>query len=95
MVDCYAIPRGAQHVDAAYSFLKHQLTEQAQVTDTRPPGYPAVLAGLQQKLPPGTDHIDLIFGGPDLDLSKLTSFVVNSDTVTVYQEIQTELRALS
>ena len=94
-VDCYAIPRGAPHVNAAYLFLKHQLTDQAQVTDTRSLGYPAALAGLQQKLPPGTDHVDLIFGGPDLDLSRLTSFFVNPNTVTIYLRIQTELRALS
>ncbi|WP_433286655.1 ABC transporter substrate-binding protein [Pseudonocardia sp. CA-142604] len=94
-VDCYAIPRGAPHTNAAYAFLKHQLTEQAQVIDTQSLGYPAALAGLQQKLPPGTDHADLIFGGPGLDLSRLTSFVVNPDTVTVYQEIETELRAAS
>jgi spermidine/putrescine transport system substrate-binding protein len=94
-VDSYAIPKDAPHVDAVYRFLDYELTEKAQVTDTRFLGYPTALAGLRDKLPPETDNVDLIFGGAGLDLSKLTTFVVNPDTVPIYQEIQTELHALS
>jgi spermidine/putrescine transport system substrate-binding protein len=94
-VDSYAVPRGAPHVAAAYSFLRYQLTEKAQITDTQYLGYPAALADLRRKLPTNTDHLDLIFGGAGLDLSRLTSFVVNPDTVRIYQDIQTQLHAMS
>ncbi|WP_433559084.1 polyamine ABC transporter substrate-binding protein [Pseudonocardia xinjiangensis] len=94
-VDSYAIPKDAPHLDAVYSFLNYELTEKAQITDTRFLGYPTALAGLRGKLPPGIDNVDLIFGGAGVDLSKLTTFVVNPDTIPVYQEIQTELHALS
>jgi spermidine/putrescine transport system substrate-binding protein len=94
-VDCYVIPKGAPHVDAIYKFLDYELTEKAQVTDTRFIGYPTALAGLRDKLPAGTDNVDLIFGGAGVDLSKLSTFVVNPDTVPIYQNIQTELHALS
>ena len=94
-VDSYAIPKGAPHLDTVYSFLSHQLTPDAQVIDTEFTGYPAALTGLRDKLPKSTPNLDLIFGGAGLDLSKLSTFVVNPNTITVYQDIQNQLQALA
>ncbi|GAA3546629.1 ABC transporter substrate-binding protein [Amycolatopsis ultiminotia] len=94
-VDSYAIPKDAPHLDTVYQFLSRQLTPEAQVTDTKFLGYPTALAGLRGKLPAGTADADLIFGGAGVDLTKLTTFVVNPDTITVYQDIQTQLQALA
>ena len=94
-VDSYAIPKGAKNLDSAYQFLDYLLTEQAQVRDTTYLGYPTALKGLRNKLPAGTKNVDLIFGGADVDLSKLQTFVVDQKTLPVYQEIQSELQAVA
>lgn len=94
-VDSYAIPRGAQNEDAAYKFLKYQLTEAAQVRDTEYIGYPAALKDLESKLPADTQLRDLIFGGPKVDLKKLTTFIVRPETLASYQNVQTHLQSLT
>lgn len=94
-VDSYAIPKGAQHADAAYKFLQYQLSTAAQIADTQYVGYPAALKGLREKLPASTKLRDLIFGGSTADLSKLTTFVVNTSTLPVYQNVQNELQAIA
>ena len=35
----------------------------------------------------------LIFGGPDLDFDKLSSFIVNPDTYPTFQDIQNKVQA--
>ena len=92
-VDNYAISAKAQNVDAAYDFLNFFLSPEIQVKETSFIGYPAAIAGLQQKLPADTKNADLIFGGPDLDFSKLTSYVVNPDTAAAFQDVQNQVQA--
>jgi spermidine/putrescine transport system substrate-binding protein len=36
---------------------------------------------------------ELIFGGPDLDFDKLSSFIVNPDTYPTFQDIQNKVQA--
>ena len=38
-------------------------------------------------------NADLIFGGPGLDFSKLTSFIVNPDTIGAFQDVQNQVMA--
>jgi spermidine/putrescine transport system substrate-binding protein len=64
-----------------------------QLKETQYIGFPAPLAGLKDKLPADTKDADIIFGGANLDFSKLTSFVVNPDTVGVYTQVQSEIQA--
>ncbi|MEW6436585.1 MAG: spermidine/putrescine ABC transporter substrate-binding protein [Pseudomonadota bacterium] len=92
-VDCYAIARNAPHVDAAYEFLSYQLRPDVQLQETVAIGFPAALAGLRDKVEPGVAHFDMIFGGKNLDIGKLTSFVVNPKTIGVYLQTQLELQA--
>jgi len=92
-VDNYAIPAKAPNVEQVYDFLAYQLEPDVQLSETQYIGFPAALAGLRDKLPPDTKNADLIFGGKDLDFSKLTSFVVDPATIGVYMEVQTEILA--
>jgi spermidine/putrescine transport system substrate-binding protein len=92
-VDNYAIAKHAPHVDDAYGFLAYQLRPDVQVAETRYLGFPAAIAGLRDKIGPDVHDADLIFGGKGLDFSKLTSFVVNPETIGVYLQMQTEIRA--
>ena len=92
-VDNYAIAKGAPNLDAAYAFLKFMLRPEVQVKETQYIGYPAAIQGLQAKLGADVPNADLIFGGPGLDFSKLTSFIVNPDTIGVYQDVQTQVMA--
>ncbi|GAB2899360.1 extracellular solute-binding protein [Paraburkholderia jirisanensis] len=92
-VDNYAIVRRAPDVERAYDFLAYQLRPDVQVAETRYLGFPAALAGLRDRLGPDVHDADLIFGGKGLDFSKLTSFVVNPETIGVYLQMQTEIRA--
>lgn len=92
-VDNYAISAKAQNVDQAYDFLKFFLSPDIQVKETEYLGYPAAVSGLQNKLSPDTKNADLIFGGSGVDFSKLTSFIVNPDTIGVYQEVQNAVQA--
>ncbi len=92
-VDNYAIAANAPSVDAAYDFLNFMLTPEVQVKETAYIGYPAAIAGLEDKLGADTPLAGMIFGGPGLDFSKLTSFIVNPDTIGVYQEMQTQVMA--
>jgi spermidine/putrescine transport system substrate-binding protein len=92
-VDNYAIVKGAPDPDQAYDFLGFQLQPDVQLKETQYIGFPAPLAGLKDKLPADTKDADIIFGGANLDFSKLTSFVVNPDTVGVYTQVQSEIQA--
>ncbi|CAB3767133.1 hypothetical protein LMG29739_04992 [Paraburkholderia solisilvae] len=92
-VDNYAIAKRAPDIGIAYDFLAYQLRPEVQVSETRYLGFPAALAGLREKIGPDVHNADLIFGGKDIDFSKLTSFVVNPDTIGVYLQMQTEIRA--
>jgi spermidine/putrescine transport system substrate-binding protein len=92
-VDNYAIPKDAPNLDQAYDFLAYQLQPEVQLAETQYVGFPAALAGLKEKLPADTKNIDLIFGGKDLDFKKLTSFVVNPETIGTYLQVQTEIQA--
>ncbi|HTJ57909.1 MAG TPA: spermidine/putrescine ABC transporter substrate-binding protein [Devosiaceae bacterium] len=92
-VDNYAIAAKAANVEQAYDFLNFFLSPDIQVKETAYLGYPAAIAGLQAKLPQDVQHADLIFGGPGLDFSKLTSFIVDPATIGVYQEVQNEVMA--
>jgi len=92
-VDNYAIPKNAPNLDQAYDFLAYQLQPDVQLAETQYIGFPAALAALEEKLPKDTKNADLIFGGKDLDFSKLTSFVVNPDTIGTYLQVQTEIQA--
>jgi spermidine/putrescine transport system substrate-binding protein len=92
-VDNYVIAANAQNVDQAYDFLKFFLSPDVQVKETKYIGYPAAIAGLAGKLGSDTPNADLIFGGKELDFSKLTSYIVNPDTVAVYQDVQNQVVA--
>ncbi|WP_243065120.1 spermidine/putrescine ABC transporter substrate-binding protein [Humibacter sp. RRB41] len=92
-VDSFSIAKGAPDVERAYEFLKYQLTPTVQVNETVYLGYPASLNGLRDKLPSNVKESDLIFGGPDVDFDKLTSFIVNPDTYPTFQDIQNKVQA--
>lgn len=92
-VDNYAIPKGAPNLDQVYDFLAYQLQPAVQIEETGYIGFPAALAGLKEKLPADTKNVDLIFGGKDLDFTKLTSFVVNPETIGTYLQVQNEIQA--
>lgn len=92
-VDNYAIPAKAPNLDQVYDFLSYQLEPDVQLSETQYIGFPAALAGLREKLPADTKNADLIFGGKDLDFTKLTSFVVDPATIGVYLEVQAEIQA--
>jgi spermidine/putrescine transport system substrate-binding protein len=92
-VDNYVIAASAQNVDQAYDFLNFFLSPDIQLKETQYLGYPAAVAGLQAKVAAGTPNADLIFGGAGVDFSKLTSFIVNPDTVAVFQEVQNDVTA--
>lgn len=91
-VDNYAIVKNAPNLDQAYDFLAHQLQPDVQLSETQYIGFPAALADLRGKLPGDVKNADLIFGGK-LDFKKLTSFVVNPETIGVYLQVQTEIQA--
>ena len=92
-VDSYAIAAQAENVDQAYDFLTFFLSPDIQVKETQYLGYPHAIAGLQQKIAADTPNADLIFGGPGVDFDSLTSFIVNPETIDVYQEVQNEVQA--
>jgi len=92
-VDNYAIPAKAPNLDQVYDFLSYQLEWEVNLSETQYIGVTAALAGLREKLPADTKNADLIFGGKDLDFSKLTSFVVDPATIGVYLEVQAEIQA--
>lgn len=92
-VNSYAIAAHAENVDQAYDFLNFFLSPDIQVRETQYLGYPHAIAGLQQKIAADTPHADLIFGGPGVDFNSLTSFIVNPETIDVYQEVQNEVQA--
>jgi spermidine/putrescine transport system substrate-binding protein len=92
-VDSYAIAAGAENLDEAYNFLNFFLQPDIQVKETEYLGYPAAIAGLQGKLSADVKNADLIFGGAKVDFDSLTSFIVNPDTIGIYQEVQTEVMA--
>jgi spermidine/putrescine transport system substrate-binding protein len=92
-VDSFAIAKGSPNVERAYQFLQYQLTPEIQVNETVYLGYPASLKDLKSKLPSSVDDADLIFGGADVDLDKLTSFVVNPKTFPAFQDVQTKVQA--
>ena len=92
-VDSYAIAAGAPNLDNAYQFLNFFLTPDIQVKETAYIGYPAAIAGLQQKMPADLKESALIFGGPGVDFSALTAYVVNPATQAVYQDIQNQVQA--
>ena len=92
-VDSYAIAASAENVDQAYDFLNFFLSPDIQVKETQYLGFPHAVAGLQQKIAADTEHADLIFGGSGVDFASLTSFIVNPDTIDVYQEVQNEVQA--
>lgn len=92
-VDNYAIVKDAPNLDQAYDFLAFQLQPEVQLAETEYIGFPAPLAGLRDKLGPDVKDADLIFGGKNLDFTKLTSFIVNPETVGIYSQLQTEIQA--
>ncbi|MCX5495587.1 spermidine/putrescine ABC transporter substrate-binding protein [Kaistia dalseonensis] len=92
-VDNYAIPKNAPNVDQAYDFLSFMLQPDVQLAETKYVGFPAAVAGLREKIGADTPNADLIFGGKDLDFKKLTSFVVNPETIGTYLQVQTEIQA--
>ena len=92
-VDNYAIAANAPHLDQAYDFLAYQLRPEVQISETRYLGFPAALSDLRAKLGADVPNADLIFGGRNLDFSRLTSFVVNPQTIGVYLQMQTEIQA--
>jgi spermidine/putrescine transport system substrate-binding protein len=92
-VDSFSIAKGAPDVGRAYQFLQYQLTPSVQVNETVYLGYPASLNGLKGKLPSSVKQSELIFGGPDLDFDKLSSFIVNPDTYPTFQDIQNKVQA--
>ena len=83
----------AENVDQAYDFLNFFLSPDIQVKETEYLGYPAAIKDLQSKLSADTKNADLIFGGSGVDFAALTSFIVNPDTIDVFQEVQTEGQA--
>jgi spermidine/putrescine transport system substrate-binding protein len=92
-VDNYAIVKGARNIDQAYDFISAQLQPDVQVSETRYIGFPAALAGLRERIGADVPHADLIFGGDHLDFSKLTSFIVNPETIGTYLQTQIEIQA--
>ncbi len=92
-VDSYTIATGAPDLDNAYDFLNFFLSPDVQVKETQYLGYPHAVAGLQAKLPADVKNADLIFGGAGLDFSKLTTFIVNPDTIAAYQDVQNQVQA--
>jgi spermidine/putrescine transport system substrate-binding protein len=92
-VDNYVIPKSAPDVDQAYAFLRFQLQPKIQVTDTEFIGFPTAVKNLQKLLPASTKQRALIFGGSQVDLSKLTTFIVNPKTIQVYDQLQNEIQA--
>jgi spermidine/putrescine transport system substrate-binding protein len=92
-VDSYAIAAQAENIDQAYDFLNFFLSPDIQVKETQYLGYPHAIAGLQQKIAADTPNADLIFGGAGVDFDALTSFIVNPETIDVYQEVQNEVQA--
>ncbi len=92
-VDSFAIAKNAPDIERAYQFLRYQLTPTVQVNETVFLGYPASLKGLKDKLPSNVKESDLIFGGPDVDLDKLTSFVVDPETYPTFQDVQNKVQA--
>jgi spermidine/putrescine transport system substrate-binding protein len=92
-VDSYAIAAQAENVEQAYDFLNFFLSPDIQVKETQYLGYPHAIAGLQQKIAADTPNAHLIFGGPGVDFDSLTSFIVNPETIDVYQEVQNEVQA--
>lgn len=92
-VDNYSIAAAGENIDQAYDFLNFFLSPDIQVKETEYLGYPAAIAGLQSKLSPDTKNADLIFGGSGVDFSALVSFIVNPETIDVYQEVQNEVQA--
>jgi spermidine/putrescine transport system substrate-binding protein len=92
-VDNYAIARSAPNLDQVYDFLAYQLRPDVQVRETEYLGFPAALAGLRARIGPDVPNADLIFGGKNLDFQKLTSFVVNPETIGIYLQMQTEIQA--
>lgn len=92
-VDNYAIPKSAVNPDQAYDFLKFQFQPEVQLAETSYIGFPAPLAGLRGKIGADVKNADLIFGGKNLDFKKLTSFVVNPQTIGVYLQQQAEIQA--
>jgi spermidine/putrescine transport system substrate-binding protein len=92
-VDNYAIARSAPNLDQAYDFLAYQLRPDVQVRETEYLGFPAALAGLRARIGSDVPNADLIFGGKNLDFQKLTSFVVNPETIGIYLQMQTEIQA--
>ena len=92
-VDSYAIAGKAENPDEAYDFLKFFLQPDIQVKETEYLGYPAAIAGLRQKISPSVKLADMIFGGDKVDFDSLTSFIVNPETIGVYQQMQTEVQA--
>ncbi len=87
-VDTLAIAKGAPDLGRAYQFLQYQLTPQIQINETVAGGFPAALNNLKSQLPAGTDNVDLIFGGANVDYDKLTSYVINPDTQPAFQAVQ-------
>jgi len=94
-VDSFSIAKGAPDLDRAYEFLRYQLTPKVQVNETVYLGYPASLQGLKDKLPSKVENAELIFGGADVDLDGLTSFVVDPDTFPAFQDVQEKVQAAS
>ncbi|MBW8838106.1 MAG: hypothetical protein JF605_24555 [Burkholderia sp.] len=85
--------KDAPNLEQAYDFLAFQLRPEIQLAETEYIGFPAALNGLRDKLGADVKDADLIFGGKDVDFSKLTSFVVNPETVGFYSQLQTEIQA--
>jgi spermidine/putrescine transport system substrate-binding protein len=92
-VDNYVIPKSAPDLDNAYAFLDFELVPAHQVTDTEFIGFPTAVKNLQKLLPGSTKQRSLIFGGSGVDLDKLTTFVVNSKTIQLYDQLQNEIQA--
>lgn len=92
-IDNYAIVSTAPDLDRAYDFLSYQLRPEVQLAETEYLGFPAALTNLRALVGARVPNADLIFGGKNLDFSKLTSFIVNPETIGVYLQMQTEIQA--
>jgi len=92
-VDSYTIVAGSAHTDLAYDFINWQLEPEHELVSTEYIGYPAAVKGLEDKINPETKAIDMIFGGKDVDFSKLYSFVVNPDTIGAFMQAQSQIVA--
>jgi spermidine/putrescine transport system substrate-binding protein len=92
-VDSYAVAANAPNLDAAYAFLNFFLSPDVQVKETAYTGYPAATAGLVNKLGADVKLPEMIFGGPGVDFSALTAYVVNPATAAVYQDVQNQVQA--